>query len=195
MLSAVAKDGVELLVRARVTVRTNLNQLIGGATEDTVIARVCQGIVSAIGGSVSYKDVLAMPERISRAVLERGLDRNTAFEIVSIDIADMVVGSNIGARLRADQADADMRAAQAQAEGRRANAIAQQQEMRAQFVASRALLIFAECELPVAIAAALRAGQLAASRVETAGTGAPATVAATGWEPKPIVVKAVTFPR
>ena len=158
-LSAVAKNGVELLVRARVTVRTNLEQLIGGATEETIIARVCQGIVTAIGSAPTHMHVLEMPERISKGVLDRGLDANTAFEIVSIDIADVDVGQNIGARLEADQAAADTRMAQAGAEGRRAEAIALQQEMKAKVTASRAMLVLAEAEMPAAIAMAFRAGQ------------------------------------
>jgi uncharacterized protein YqfA (UPF0365 family) len=159
-LSAVAKDGIELLVRARVTVRTNLVQLIGGATEETIIARVDQGIVSAIGSAQTHMDVLGMPDRISKSVLARGLDANTAFEIVSIDIVDIDVGKNIGARLQTDQADADVRMALARAEVRRAEAIASQQEMKAKVAGSYALLVLAEAEIPAAIAAAFRAGQV-----------------------------------
>ena len=158
-LSAVAKNGVELLVRARVTVRTNLDQLIGGATEETIIARVCQGIVTAIGSAATEMHVLESPERISKSVLDRGLDSNTAFEIVSIDIADVDVGRNIGARLQIDQATADTRMAQAEAEGRRAEAIALRQEMQANVTECRAMLVLAEAELPSAIAMAFRAGQ------------------------------------
>ena len=128
-LDAVAKNGIQLKVKARVTVRANLNQLIGGATEETIIARVGEGIVSAIGSAETHLDVLAKPDRISKAVLARRLDSQTAFEIVSIDIADIDVGDNIGARLQADQAEADMRVARANAEGRRAMAVAQEQEM------------------------------------------------------------------
>jgi uncharacterized protein YqfA (UPF0365 family) len=160
MLSAVAKNGVELRIRARVTVRTNLSQLIGGATEETIIARVGQGILSAIGSSQSYMQVLETPDRISKNVLARGLDANTAFEIVSIDIADIDVGDNIGARLQSDQAEADTRMARARAEARRAEAIACQQEMKAKVTQSRALLVLAETAIPEAIAWALRAGQL-----------------------------------
>ena len=163
-LSAVAKNGVELLVRARVTVRTNLEQLIGGATEETIIARVCQGIVTAIGSAPTHMNVLETPERISKGVLDRGLDANTAFEIVSIDIADVDVGQNIGARLQTDQAAADTRMAQARAERRRADAIALQQEMRAKVTESRAMLVLAEAELPAAIAMAFRVGQFHARR-------------------------------
>ena len=158
-LSAVAKNGVELLVRARVTVRTNLDQLIGGATEETVIARVGQGIITAIGSAATHMEVMEMPDRISRSVLERGLDANTAFQIVSIDIADIDVGENIGARLQSDQADADTRMAQARAEVRRAEAIACQQEMKAKVAGSRAMLVLAEARIPAAIALAFRAGQ------------------------------------
>jgi uncharacterized protein YqfA (UPF0365 family) len=157
-LSAVAKNGVELLIHARVTVRTNLDRLIGGATEETIIARVGQGIISAIGSAHTHMDVMGMPDRISKEMLDRGLDANTAFEIVSIDIADIDVGENIGARLQADQAEADTRMAQARAEARRAAAIARQQEMTAQVTANRAALILAEAEIPEAVAEAIRAG-------------------------------------
>lgn len=159
-LSAVAKDGVELRVSARVTVRTNLDRLIGGATEETIIARVGQGIVAAIGSAQSHKDVLAMPSQISEGALEHGVDANTAFEIVSIDIADVEVGENIGARLQIDQADADTRIARARAERCRAEAIAEIQQMKAKVVESRASLVLAEAEVPVALAEAFRNGQL-----------------------------------
>jgi uncharacterized protein YqfA (UPF0365 family) len=158
-LSAVAKNGVELRIRARVTVRTNLDQLIGGATEETIIARVGQGIVTVIGSAQTHMDVLEMPDRISRGVLDRGLDSNTAFEIVSLDIADIDVGDNIGARLQTDQAEADTRTARARAEVRRAEAIASQQEMKAKVTRGRAVLVLAEAEIPAAIALAFRAGQ------------------------------------
>ena len=164
MLSAVARDGVELRIRVRVTVRTNLDQLIGGATEETIIARVGQGIITAIGSSPTYMQVMEMPDRISKSVLARGLDANTAFEIVSIDIADIDVGENIGARLQSDQAEADTRMARARAEARRAEAIACQQEMKAKLTHRRALLLLAEAEIPAALALAFRAGQLHASR-------------------------------
>jgi uncharacterized protein YqfA (UPF0365 family) len=134
--------------------------LIGGATEETIIARVGQGIISAIGSTAVHMEVLEMPDRISKGVLERGLDANTAFEIVSIDIADIDVGENIGARLKSDQAEADMRMAQAEAEARRAEAIALQQEMKARVTAQRALLVLAEAEIPEAIAGAFRAGTI-----------------------------------
>ncbi len=159
-LDAVAKNGIQLKVRARVTVRANLNQLIGGATEETIIARVGEGIVSAIGSSDSHADVLENPDRISKAVLARRLDSQTAFEIVSIDIADIDVGENIGARLQADQAEADMRVARARAEGRRAMAVAQEQEMMSHIEESRAKLVEAEAEVPQAIAEAFRSSKL-----------------------------------
>ena len=161
-LSAMSKDGVELKIRARVTVRTNLEQLIGGATEETIIARVGESIISSIGSSEKHQDVLENPDRISRAVLERGLDAHTAFEIVSIDIADIDVGENIGARLQADQAEADTRVAQAAAEKRRADAIAEEQEMKADVAKQRAQLVLAEAEVPQAMADAFRKGNLRA---------------------------------
>ena len=159
-LSAIAKDGVELRVRTRVTVRTNLEQLIGGATEETIIARVGESIISSIGSSDSHQKVLENPDLISRTVLRRGLDAQTAFQIVSIDIADIDVGDNIGARLRADQAEADVRVARAQAEGRRAEAIAFEQENRAKVVENRASLVLAEAQVPRAMANAFRLGNL-----------------------------------
>ncbi len=159
-LSAVAKNGVELKVRARVTVRTNLAQLIGGATEDTIIARVGEGIITSIGSSDSHFEVMENPHRISKAVLDRGLDAHTAFEIVSIDIADIDVGENIGARLQVDQAEADTRVARARAEERRANAIATEQEMKAKVVENRARVIMAEAEVPRAMAGAFTSGNL-----------------------------------
>lgn len=160
MLSAVARDGIELLVKARVTVRTNLAQLIGGATEETVIARVGQGIVTSIGSAATHKEVLANPNKISRTLLERGLDAQTAFEIVSIDIATVQVGQNIGARLQADAAEADTRVARAQAEQRRAEAIALEQEMKAKVAENRARLVEAEAQVPLAMAEAFRKGHL-----------------------------------
>jgi uncharacterized protein YqfA (UPF0365 family) len=161
-LSAIAKNGVELRVSARVTVRTNLEQLIGGATEDTVVARVGEGIITSIGSAATHTDVMANPDLISRAVLERGLDAHTAFEIVSIDIADIDVGENIGARLQADQAEADTRVAQAKAEKRRAFAIAKEQEMKARVADNRAMVVRAEAEVPRAMAEAFRKGRLEA---------------------------------
>jgi uncharacterized protein YqfA (UPF0365 family) len=159
-LSAIAKNGVELKVRARVTVRTNIEQLIGGATEETIIARVGEGIITAIGSSDSHLQVMENPDRISKAVLQRGLDAQTAFEIVSIDIADIDVGQNIGARLQADQAEADTRVARAKAEERRALATAREQEMKAQVARNRAGVVLAEAEVPLAMAAAFREGNL-----------------------------------
>jgi uncharacterized protein YqfA (UPF0365 family) len=159
-LDAVAKNGIQLKVKARVTVRANLNQLIGGAMEETIIARVGEGIVSAIGSANVHTDVLENPDRISKAVLARRLDSQTAFEIVSIDIADIDVGDNIGARLQADQAEADMRVARANAESRRAMAVAQEQEKIAEIEESRSKLVEAEAEVPLAIAEAFRGGRL-----------------------------------
>lgn len=159
-LDAVAKDGIQLKVSARVTVRSNLQQLIGGATEDTIIARVGEGIVSAIGSAEKHTIVLENPDMISKAVLARRLDSQTAFEIVSIDIADIDVGENIGARLKADQAEADTRVARARAEGRRAMAVAQEQEFMAKIEESRAKLVAAEAEVPVAMADSFRSGKL-----------------------------------
>jgi uncharacterized protein YqfA (UPF0365 family) len=159
-LSAIARNGVELKVRARVTVRTNIEQLIGGATEETIIARVGEGIITAIGSSQSHLHVMENPDRISKAVLERGLDAQTAFEIVSIDIADIDVGQNIGARLQADQAEADTRVARAKAEERRALATAREQEMKAQVARNRAQVVLAEAEVPLAMAAAFREGNM-----------------------------------
>jgi uncharacterized protein YqfA (UPF0365 family) len=159
-LSAIAKNGVELRVRARVTVRTNLDQLIGGATEETIIARVGEGIITSIGSSDTHLQVLENPDRISRAVLDRGLDSQTAFKIVSIDIADIDVGENIGARLQADQAEADTRVARAKAEQRRAEAIAREQEMKARVAENRSSVLLAEAEVPKAMADAFRSGNL-----------------------------------
>lgn len=159
-LSAIAKNGVELRIRARVTVRTNLEQLIGGATEETVIARVGEGIITSIGSADTHLEVLENPDRITRAVLSRGLDAHTAFAIVSIDIADIDVGENIGARLQADQAEADTRVARARAESRRAEAVAAEQEMKAKVAENRALLVMAEAEVPRAMAQAFRSGNI-----------------------------------
>jgi len=157
-LSAIAKNGIELKVKARVTVRTNLGQLIGGATEETVIARVGESIISSIGSSETHLAVLENPNLIARTVLKRGLDNQTAFTIVSIDIAHIEVGQNIGARLRADQAEADVRMARAQAEQRRAEAIAQEQVMKVEVARNRANLVLAEAEVPQAMASAFRSG-------------------------------------
>jgi len=168
VLSAVACDGIELLVKARVTVRTNLAQLIGGATEDTIIARVGQGIVTSIGSAKTHKEVLANPNQISRKLLERGLDTQTAFEIVSIDIATVQVGQNIGARLQADAAEADTRVARAKAEQHRAEAIALEQEMKAKVAENRSRLVEAEAQVPMAMAEAFRGGNLNGSAVRAA---------------------------
>ncbi len=170
-LSAIARNGVELKVRARVTVRTNLAQLIGGATEETIIARVGEGIITSIGSSDSHLVVMENPDSISRAVLQRGLDAHTAFEIVSIDIADIEVGENIGARLMADQAEADTRVARAKAEERRASAIAREQEMKALTAENRARVIQAEAEIPQAMANAFRGGHFYLNQSGHAGNG------------------------
>ncbi|CAM2068795.1 flotillin-like protein FloA [Sulfidibacter corallicola] len=159
-IDAVAKDGIQLKARARVTVRTFLPRLIGGATEETVVARVGEGIVSSIGSAESHKDVLENPDIISRAVLQKQLDAGTAFEILSIDIADVDVGENIGAKLQADQAEADKRVAQARAEERRAMAVAMEQEMKAKVQENRAKVVLAEAEVPLAISEAFRSGNL-----------------------------------
>jgi len=159
-IDAVSMDGIQLRAKARVTVRMRIEQLIGGATEETIIARVGEGIVSAIGSAATHKQVLENPDRISKAVLSKGLDNNTAFEIVSIDIADVDVGDNIGARLQADQARADMEVAKAKAEERRAMAAAREQEMQAEVVENQAKVVLAQAEVPKAIAEAFRGGNL-----------------------------------
>ncbi|MBN8218492.1 MAG: flotillin-like protein FloA [Spirochaetes bacterium] len=159
-IAGVAKDGIQVLVLARVTVRTNITKLVGGAGEETVIARVGEGVVSTIGAAVSHKDVLEHPDRISKTVLAKGLDQGTAFEILSIDIADVEIGINIGAKLQTDQAEADKRIAQAKAEERRAMAIAREQEMRALAEEMRAKVVEAEKEVPLALADALKNGRL-----------------------------------
>jgi uncharacterized protein YqfA (UPF0365 family) len=159
-LDAVAKDGIELYVRARVTVRANLQQLVGGATEETITARVGEGIISAIGSASSHKEVLENPDVISKKVLSDRLDSQTAFEIVSIDIADIDVGGNIGAKLQADQAEADTKVARARAEGRRAMAVASEQEKEASVQESKAQLISAKAEVPMAISDAFNSGNL-----------------------------------
>ncbi len=159
-LDGIAQNGIQLKVKARVTVRANLKQLIGGAAEETIIARVGEGIVSALGSAKSHSEVLATPDRISKTVLARRLDAQTAFEIVSIDIGEVSVGENIGARLQADQAEADMRVARANAEGRRAMAVAEEQEMIAAIEENRAKVVQAEAEVPKAIAEAFREGTL-----------------------------------
>jgi uncharacterized protein YqfA (UPF0365 family) len=159
-LDGVCKNGIQLRARARVTVRTKLERLVGGATEETIIARVGEGIVKAIGSAEHHTDVLANPNLISQAVLKNSLDSQTAFEIVSIDVAEIDVGANIGANLQADQAAADLRVAQAQAEKRRALAVAQEQEMRAAVEENRAKVVLAEAEIPMAISHAFREGRL-----------------------------------
>ena len=159
-IDAVAKDGIQLKAKARVTVRANIERLVGGATEETIIARVGEGIVTTIGSADSYKDVLENPDQISRRVLEKGLDAGTAFEILSIDIADVDVGENVGAKLQADQAEADKRRFQAIAEQRRAAARAREQEMSAEVVENRAKVVLAEAEIPKAIAESFRSGNL-----------------------------------
>jgi uncharacterized protein YqfA (UPF0365 family) len=160
VLAAVAKDGIELKARARVTVRANLERLVGGATEETIIARVGEGIVTTIGSSDTYKKVLENPDAISKTVLTKGLDAGTAFELLSVDIADVDVGKNVGAALQASQAEADLKVAQARAETRRAMAVAQEQEMKARAQEMRAKVIEAEAEVPRAISQAFREGKL-----------------------------------
>ncbi|MED5475424.1 MAG: flotillin-like protein FloA [Candidatus Neomarinimicrobiota bacterium] len=159
-VSAVAQDGIQLLAKGRVTVRTNIEQLVGGATDDTVIARVGEGIVSAIGSAPSYKSVLENPDNISRSVLSKGLDSGTAYSILSIDIADVDVGQNIGAQLEADQAEADKKVAQAKAESRRAMAVAAEQENRARVEEMQAKVVESEAQVPLAMAEAFRSGNL-----------------------------------
>ena len=188
-LDAIARNGIQLRVRARVTVRANLQKVIGGAGEETIVARVGEGIVSAIGKAEGHMEVLENPDQIAKEVLDRQLDANTAFEIVSIDIADIDVGENVGARLRADQAEADTRVARARAEGRRAAAVATEQEQYARIEESRAKLVQAEAEVPKAMAEAFRSGRLGIvdyyklrnvqadteMRRAIAGSGGPAT--------------------
>ncbi len=159
-ITAVAKDGIQLLVVTRITVRSNIDRLVGGATEETVVARVGEGIVSTIGSSANYAEVLENPDTISKNVLARGLDSGTAFNILSIDIADVDVGTNIGAKLMTEQAEADKQVAQARAEGRRALAVAAEQEMRAKVEEMRAHLVEAEAKIPQAMADALKEGNL-----------------------------------
>ena len=159
-VTAVAKDGIQLIAKARVTVRANIKQLVGGAGEETVLARVGEGIVSSIGSSKSHKEVLENPDNISKMVLDKGLDAGTAFEILSIDVADIDIGKNIGAVLQMDQANADKNIAQAKAEERRAMAVATEQEMKAKAQEARAKVIEAEVEIPLAMAEAFRSGNL-----------------------------------
>ena len=160
VIAAIAKDGIELRAKARVTVRANIDRLVGGAGEETIIARIGEGIVTTVGSSGSHKDVLENPDLISQTVLNKGLDAGTAFEILSIDIADVDVGRNVGAQLQIDQAEADKRIAQAKAEERRAMAVAQEQENKAEVQGMRAKVIEAEAEVPRAIASAFREGKL-----------------------------------
>lgn len=159
-VTAVAKDGIQLIAKARVTLRANIAQLVGGAGEETILARVGEGIVTTIGSAMSHKEVLENPDKISKLVLSKGLDAGTAFEILSIDIADIDVGENIGAKLQIDQANADLKVAEAKAEERRAMAVAVEQEMKAKSQAARAKVIEAEAEIPLAIAEAFRSGNL-----------------------------------
>ncbi|MCH7856259.1 MAG: flotillin-like protein FloA [Gemmatimonadetes bacterium] len=159
-VAAMAKDGIQLIAQARVTVRANINRLVGGAGEETILARVGEGIVSCIGSAETHKEVLENPDQISKTVLAKGLDAGTAFEILSIDIADVDVGKNIGADLQTHQADADKRVAQARAEERRAMAVAEEQEMRAKVEEMRAELVKAEAQVPLALAEALRQGHM-----------------------------------
>ncbi len=159
-VAAVAADGIQLIATARVTVRANIQQLVGGAGEDTILARVGEGIVTSIGSADTHKEVLENPDKISKLVLQRGLDAGTAFEILSIDIADVDVGVNIGAKLQTDQASADLKVAEAKAEERRAMAVAEEQEMKAKSQEARAKVILAEAEVPKAIADAFRSGNL-----------------------------------
>ncbi len=159
-IDAVAQDGIQLKARTRVTVRANIARLVGGATEETIVARVGEGIVTTIGSAASHKAVLENPDQISRVVLEKGLDAGTAFEILSIDIADIDVGENIGAKLQADQAEADKRRFQAEAEKRRAMAVAQEQEFQAEVQKNRALVVLAEAEIPKAMADSFRSGNM-----------------------------------
>lgn len=159
-IDAVARDGIGVKARARVTVRSNLDRFVGGATEETIIARVGEGIVTSIGSALSYKDVLENPDRISKLVLEKGLDSGTAFEILSVDIADIDIGENIGAKLQAEQAEADKIVAQAKAEMRRAAAVASEQEMKARTQEMRAKVVEAESQVPLAMAEAFRSGNL-----------------------------------
>ncbi|NMB09016.1 MAG: flotillin-like protein FloA [Tissierellia bacterium] len=159
-IAAVSKDGIEVIVKARVTVRANIERLVGGAGEETIIARVGEGIVTTVGSSETHKDVLENPDSISQTVLDKGLDSGTAFEILSIDIADVDVGRNIGAKLQTDQAEADKRIAQAKAEERRAMAVAKEQEMVAEVQAMKAKVVEAEAEVPLAIANALKEGNM-----------------------------------
>lgn len=162
VIAAIAKDGIELRAKARVTVRTNIDRLVGGAGEETIIARIGEGIVTTVGSATSHKEVLENPDSISKTVLSKGLDSGTAFEILSIDIADVDVGRNVGAQLQIDQAEADKRIAQATAEERRAMAVAKEQEMLAEINAMKAKVVEAEAQVPLSLAKALESGNLGA---------------------------------
>jgi uncharacterized protein YqfA (UPF0365 family) len=188
-IEGVAKDGIIIKAKARVTVRTNLDRFVGGATEETIIARVGEGIVTTIGSATSYKDVLENPDRISKTVLDKALDSNTAFEILSIDIADVFVGENVGAKLQAEQAEANKLIAQAQAEVRRAAAVALEQEMLARVQEMRSRVVEAEAQVPLAMAEAFRAGHLGVMdyyRMKNvqADTGMRDSIAGSGQQPK-----------
>ena len=184
-IDAIAGDGIQLKVKARVTVRTNIDRLVGGATEETVVARVGEGIVTTIGSADSHMAVLENPNRISQVVLERGLDAGTAFEILSIDIADIDVGENVGARLRIDQAEADKQVAQAQAERQRALAVAREQEMQALVQENRAKVVLAEAQVPLAMAEAFRSGNLAVMQ-NMSGASTPPSAPAPGEPTQPV---------
>ena len=160
LIAAVSKDGIEVIAKARVTVRANIERLVGGAGEETIIARVGEGIVTTVGSSANHKEVLENPDSISKNILGKGLDAGTAFEILSIDIADVDIGRNIGARLQMDQAEADKRIAEAKAEERRAMAVAKEQEMKAEVQSMRAKVVEAEAEVPLALATALKDGKM-----------------------------------
>lgn len=188
-VAAVAADGIQLITKARVTVRASIQQLVGGAGEDTILARVGEGIVTSIGSAATHKKVLANPDQISKLVLDRGLDAGTAFEILSIDIADIDVGENIGAKLQIDQANADLRVAEAKAEERRAMAVAVEQEMKAKSQEARAHVILAEAEIPKAMAAAFNKGNLGVMdyyRMQNmqADTGMRTAISGEGESPK-----------
>ena len=159
-VAAVAKDGIQLIAKARVTVRANINQLVGGAGEETILARVGEGIVTTIGSANEHKEILENPDSMSKTVLAKGLDSGTAFEILSIDIADIDIGDNVGAKLQTDQAEADLKVANAKAEERRAMAVAGEQEMRAKAQEAKAKVIEAEAQIPLAMAEAFRSGNL-----------------------------------
>ena len=184
-IDAIAGDGIQLKVKARVTVRTNIDRLVGGATEETVVARVGEGIVTTIGSADSHMAVLENPNRISQVVLKRGLDAGTAFEILSIDIADIDVGENVGARLRIDQAEADKQVAQAQAERQRALAVAREQEMQALVQENRAKVVLAEAQVPLAMAEAFRSGNLAVMQ-NMSGASTPPSAPAPGEPTQPV---------